>query len=175
MAFLCRSVTLSDANAIAQLHAKNWQMFYQGIWRDDYLTQKVLADRQEVWQTRLMQAPVQQHILGVYQEETLVGFVCVVLDQDEKWGSLLDNLHVSHRYQGLGLGKKLMQAAAAIVQAQSSKPSLYLWVLEANHQARRFYDRLGAIHPETLPYAAPDGGTYATCRYAWPHVETLIF
>jgi hypothetical protein len=42
-----------------------------------------------------------------------VGFVHVVFDEDVRWGSLFDNLHVTHGHQRTGVGTELLACAAA--------------------------------------------------------------
>ena len=44
----------------------------------------------------------------------------------------------------------------------------YLWVLEVNTPARRFYERLGARNAESATSEPPGGGTIVGLRYVWP-------
>src|SRR6202035_291036 len=89
-----REATDHDAEAIAALHADSWRRHYRDAYLDSYLDGDVVADRLEVWSQRLM-APVEERITIVSDwDGDLVGFAHLVFDQDQQWGSLIDNLHV---------------------------------------------------------------------------------
>ena len=44
-----------DADSIAALHADSWRRHYRGAYLDTYLDGDVVADRREVWRSRLTQ------------------------------------------------------------------------------------------------------------------------
>ena len=48
-----REATEHDAGAIAALHADSWRRHYRGAYLDSYLDGDVVADRLEVWSSRL--------------------------------------------------------------------------------------------------------------------------
>jgi hypothetical protein len=87
-----RLATVDDIPAIAALHAKSWQIHYRGSLRDDYLEGPVIQDRLRVWQDRLCKPAVDQWIMTAWEGETLVGFICIFLNDDPSHGALLDNL-----------------------------------------------------------------------------------
>jgi GNAT superfamily N-acetyltransferase len=73
----------------------------------------------------------------------LVGFVCVYGAHDPQWGSLVDNLHVAQVSKRSGIGSSLMRQAGTWLARLYTELGVYLWVLEVNSPARRFYERLG--------------------------------
>jgi ribosomal protein S18 acetylase RimI-like enzyme len=131
------------------------------------------ADRLTHWRRRLS-APTERDV-GVLalQEGAAVGFVVAVRDDDESWGSLLDNLHVLPEHKGHGLGRSLMRELVAQLANAGTAAGLYLWVYDANAGACRFYERLGAVrlHAEVVDTAG-DGRARAVV-YGWPTMEAL--
>jgi ribosomal protein S18 acetylase RimI-like enzyme len=65
------------------------------------------------------------------------------------------------------LGRQLMAAVAMEVQRRGLHPVLHLWVYEQNHQARRFYERLGGVVTTCIAESAPDGSRVNALRYGW--------
>lgn len=52
------------------------------------------------------------------------------------------SLYLREPYAGRGLGRALLEAAAAALAAQGFE-DIFLWVLEENARTRRFYERAG--------------------------------
>lgn len=154
-----RPMTTADADAVAALHATSWRSAYRGMLPDDFLDHDVDADRQGVWRQRLQADPQPGHF-GIVAEDgagRMVGFAFVMPDDDPEWGTLIDNLHVHPDLKGGGLGRQLMQAVARRLGAAHTQP-VYLWVLDANEPAKRFYARLGAEFAEQKTETLPFGG-----------------
>jgi hypothetical protein len=108
-----------------------------------------------------------------------VGFVHVVFDKDDRWGSLVDNLHVTHGRQRAGIGTVLLRRAAQAVVRQAAGRSMYLWVLEQNTAAQRFYLACGGTSVERSTVPDPGGvpgrlnGVPGCLRIAWPDAALL--
>jgi GNAT superfamily N-acetyltransferase len=169
-----REAVSGDAEQIAALHADSWRRFYRGAFADAYLDGDVLSDRREVWSARLGRPSRAATV--VVDDGRVAGFVHVILDEDEQWGSLVDNLHVRHDLQRAGLGRVLMHRAAAVVAERAGDRRMYLWVLEINRRAQRFYAALGGAQVEKSLVSAPGGipgrlaGTPGKLRVAWADV-----
>jgi GNAT superfamily N-acetyltransferase len=175
-----RAATAADAASVAALHADSWRRHYRGAYADAYLDGDVLADRRAVWSSLLaMPGPDRITILAEAEAE-VVGFVHLVLDDDERWGSLVDNLHVTHARQRHGIGSALITRAAQTVMDRDPAGSMYLWVLEQNVEAQTFYAARGGRAFERAFVEPPGGvpgrlnGRPAKLRYAWPHVRDLL-
>lgn len=162
-----------DAEQIALLHADSWRRFYRGAYADSFLDGDIAADRRSVWSARLA-APANSRTVVAEDSSRLVGFVHVVFDQDPKWGSLVDNLHVVHNHHRTGVGTTLLAHAARAVVRHATVSEMYLWVLEQNMAAQRFYHACGAHRVETATVTPPGGnparlnGTPRKFRMAWP-------
>jgi ribosomal protein S18 acetylase RimI-like enzyme len=162
-----RPATAADAPLIAALHAASWQATYRGLLPAAFLEREVGDERAAWWRAR-MEAPGSERrlvLIAELDETTPVGFVCVEQQPDSPWGVLLDNLHALPAHQGVGVGKRLMQAAQAWARSRG-ETQLYLYVLEGNAPAIAFYERQGW----TFSGAEPDhmGGVDITAlRYVF--------
>jgi GNAT superfamily N-acetyltransferase len=168
MSITLREATQADAPAIAALHAESWRFAYRGAYSDEYLDGPVFEDRARVWQDRMSSPRPNQHVILAEDGDALVGFVCAYGADDERWGTLVDNLHVRPDRHRQGTGKRLLAEVAAWCLAEHANSGLYLWVLEQNSRARRFYESLGAKDVESKSSVPPGGGATVAHRYVWP-------
>lgn len=164
----------SDVQAIAALHADSWRRAYRGLLPDAYLDHAVFADRAAVWQQRFNDADEQPVTLTIIAELNgeIVGFAHSFVDEDPKWGTLLDNLHVRHDAKRLGVGTRLMAETARRLDESAQASGLYLWVLENNAAARRFYDSLGG-RVTGSGVSHEGGGSAPSLRYWWARLARL--
>jgi len=103
----------------------------------------------------------------------MMGFACAYAGKDPRWGTLLDNLHVSAHAQRLGVGTRLLRAVAAWSLAVAPTDGLFLWVVQSNLAAQRFYAALGARRTGADVWSAPDGGSVPRFRFAWQSAAAL--
>ncbi|MFJ4569791.1 GNAT family N-acetyltransferase [Streptomyces caelestis] len=107
------------------------------------------------------------------------GFVHAIFDEDGRWGSLVDNLHVTQHRRRTGLGTALLSHAAAAIAERARGNAMYLWVLEQNTAAQEFYRALGGTCVEEALVSPPGGvasrlaGSPAKLRFTWPHASLL--
>jgi GNAT superfamily N-acetyltransferase len=171
---LIREAHAGDIGAIARLHAESWRTAYRGQYGDAYLDGPVFDDRLAVWQERLTSPASNQHTIVADDGGALAGFACAFGGEDARWGTLLDNIHVDPARKRTGIGTDLIVEAARWAAREYPEDGFYLWVLEANAPARRFYERLGARNAEQADSEAPGGGTISGLRYAWPNAAALL-
>jgi GNAT superfamily N-acetyltransferase len=112
---------------------------------DDFLDNDAFEDRDRVWRERFADPEREAKTLTILAErgDDLLGFAHSIIDEDENYGTLLDNLHVHPDAHRLGIGMRLMAETAGTLEAAGNTSSFYLWVLEDNAGARRFYEALG--------------------------------
>jgi ribosomal protein S18 acetylase RimI-like enzyme len=165
---------------VAGLHADSWRCHYRGAYADSFLDGDVLADRLSVWSERLYAAdPRSRTILGEHDCE-LVAFAHIVLDEDESWGTLIDNLHVVSHLKGRGIGTRLLAISAQIVLGSAQAPAIYLWVLEQNSPAWAFYKAHGGVCARRDIARPPGGdplrlhGQPESLLYCWPDAAALL-
>ncbi len=169
-----RIADASDAESIALLHAESWRDHYRGIFLDEYLDGPVFEDRRQVWKTRFETPPANQWALVAEENGKLIGFVCAFGEEDPVWGAYVDNLHVHPTRRGQGIGKILMRKAAQWIVDTYPQHHFYLWVLDANHSSRAFYEKIGGRSVEKANLDTPGGG-FADCwRVVWADAGVLL-
>ena len=157
----------SDCRAIAELHAASWRFAYRGALSDDYLAGDIVSDRNRLWNARLSEPSADQYVAVAERDGVLEGFACVFFREDKAWGSLLDNLHVRQDTHRRGLGSTLLRDVAAQCAVQARTAGLYLWVLQDNTRAQRFYAHHGARNIGADIWDAPGETRVPRFRFAW--------
>jgi GNAT superfamily N-acetyltransferase len=167
-----------DADQIAALHADSWRRYYRGAFADSFLDGDIATERRAVWTSRLA-APTGTATILAERDGEPVGFVHVAFDDDPRWGSLVDNLHVRHSHRRTGIGRQLLARAAQAAVSEATGNALYLWVLQQNTEAQKFYLAIGANSVETAPVPPPGGdparlnGHPLRLRMAWPDASLI--
>ena len=161
----------TDAQAVAQLHARSWRENYRGGFTDAFLDGDLVGERLRVWQERLVDPARNQFALLAVDGAKLEGFVCVYGDHDPTWGSFIDNLHVAGDSKRSGIGSSLIRQASAWLGRHHPGLGIYLWVLESNTSARRFYERLGGHDAGVSTMETHGGAIVRSCRYTWSSPE----
>lgn len=170
-----RTAGPDDAEQVALLHADSWRRHYRGAFADSFLDGDIVADRRSTWSARLA-APADTATFVAEDGAGLVGFVHVVFDDDSRWGSLVDNLHVRNDSRRTGIGTRLLASAARAVVERAPSRRMFLWVLEQNTAAQRFYQALGGVRVEKAKASAkgiPLNGSPNKFRVAWPDATVL--
>lgn len=132
-----RPATVRDAEAGAALHVRCWREAYGPLVDPDLLEAR-LADAEAwvaKWRDRIALGP--PRTLAVNGAD-LLGFA--VAGQARHEGAPVDTelyaIYVLEAWHGTGV-------AQALLDATLGERSAYLWVLEDNLRARRFYERNG--------------------------------
>jgi GNAT superfamily N-acetyltransferase len=84
-------------------------------------------------------------------------WIVAVLVLEDEW---IDQLYVDPRHAGRGIGHQLVDLAK-----ERRPDGLMLWTFQANHGARRFYERLGFTAMEYTDGANEEGAP--DVRYEW--------
>jgi GNAT superfamily N-acetyltransferase len=169
-----------DAHAVAALHAESWRRHYRGAYADAFLDNDVDAYLVPLWTRRLAHPDPRARTILAESDGTIVGLAHTLLDDDPRWGALLDNLHVAYGQKRRGIGTRLLRLTAQAVLDGSPSSGLFLWVLEQNSDARAFYAAQGAAGVERADVPPPGGdptrltGRPIGLRYAWRDPSTLL-
>ena len=163
----------SDAILLGDLHAASWRSAYRGVLSDEFLAEDIIADRRGLWTSRLSKPTEKQHIFIAGIGHDALGFVCMYGEDDDLWGSFLNNIHVSQSHQRLGIGSKLLNTCACICAERYGNAGLYLWVVQTNEKAQRFYSRYGAENLGESTWNAPGGTVVPLYRFVWKDVQRL--
>jgi ribosomal protein S18 acetylase RimI-like enzyme len=80
-------------------------------------------------------------------------------------------MHILPEHKRQGIGQKLFSAAAKRLKEQGCK-SVYLWVLEDNHPARKFYEAHGG-QPAGEHQIELGDRELTEVAYGWKHIDQL--
>lgn len=169
-----RQATQHDAERIAALHTNSWRQTYRGIMSDAYLDGDIFTERKTTWLSRFANPPTNQHVIVAEEDDALLGFVCIYGQDDEQFGSLIDNLHVTKDLKGKGIGRKLLQQAALWISDKYQENKMYLWVYQQNTNAHQVYQKLGAVDAELVNKENPDGTYSNSIRCVWKNFSLLF-
>ena len=127
-----RRASVSDAAEIAAVHVHTWQAAYKDVFGAERLAGIETPRRVAGWTRALEEG---EPIFVADDDGRVVGFVSVgacelyaIYTLPEAWGS--------------GAGPALMRSAVAQLRDDGCAEA-FLWVLEDNPRARRFYEREG--------------------------------
>ncbi len=138
-----RPATAEDAASIAAVDVASWQAAYRGLMPDQYLDALSFEQREADWQRRLLGVDARRgRRTYVADDDQITGFVRLGPNPDDPSGGFVFLLYVLPTHWRTGVGTSLMAAADAALRDMGFG-SATLGVLEANHRARLFYERLG--------------------------------
>lgn len=145
-----RSGCETDAPAIARIHVDAWRSAYRGLIAQhvlDALDVQALTQSWREWITRSAGAGITEsaadHELAVATErDEVVGWATFgpARDAERRGSGELAGLYVHPSAAGKGVGSVLVEYVADALHRQGFA-SAYLWVLEGNRPAERFYER----------------------------------
>ena len=164
-----RRAQLQDAEAIAAVHVRTWQIAYRGQLPDHFLEnlRQGLDRRTEFWRTEIDTPPVGHEVWVVGGESRVDGFASIGPARDEhprKTGELYA-IYVDPNYWDRGLGRALLEHSSSRL-ADEGYGAAILWVLESNARARRFYEMGGWVHDSgSKVESGPDGIELREIRY----------
>jgi len=162
----------ADAPVIAALHAASWRIAYRGLLLDQYLDNDLAGERASYWSEKMAALKDNEFVLLAELNNDVVGFIAVMDVPDAGYQALVDNLHVVPHLKGYGIGGKLMRAAAKKLLADG-RNNFYLWVLEGNHPAEKFYMSISGRPVDRKQSDFGGKVTWAT-RYVWDDFNELL-
>ncbi|QMV16635.1 GNAT family N-acetyltransferase [Vibrio spartinae] len=169
-----RVAEYNDFEKIAELHAQSWQKNYQGVMEAHYLQDEVEEDRRLIWQTRLINPPINQHVVVAEEKGKLCGFICAFGNHDFEKGTVIESLHVASEFQGKGIAKLLLKDVTEWIQHYFSDRGVYIEVMEQNIRAIEFYDHLGGLHTLDRIWHSPCGSDVPEWIYTWETPQAIL-
>ena len=134
---IIRAAGPGDLPGILALHLESWRGNYRGLFPDSFLGDVAERELTALWRPERLQSFVVKVALS---DEGLSGFAAC--DPAHPAGPFLDNIHVRSGARKRGIGRALMAAMAAELQA-AGHATLWCLVLDGNAAARAAYARLG--------------------------------
>ena len=134
---MIRQAAVADASRIAEILIFSKRMNYRTIFRND----KVSFGEMQVYPLakRYIEHPQELDGIWVYEDEFVKGMIHISQNQ-------IAELYVDPFFVDQGIGSTLIQFA--IEQKQCD----FLWVLEKNRKAQKFYQRHGFVVTEERKY-----------------------
>ena len=136
MTIIIRDMRPEDMDAKAYVHWKSWQETYPGLVDQNYLDNLTLEKCQNIarrWPDNIMVAELDGKIVGFSAYGP-----CRSPGRDN-CGEVFA-IYILKEAQGLGIGRKLMDAA---IQKLIGFDTIIIWVLKGNINAFDFYEHYG--------------------------------
>jgi L-amino acid N-acyltransferase YncA len=146
-----RPATLEDTRGIATVHVRGWRAAYRDILPRDFLDALSIDEREARWRRNLGETIA---VTFVAEEAgAVIGWASVGACRDEDATPGLGELWAIYvepgRWRG-GVGRALWTWGRRRLVERGAR-DVVVWVLEANHPARRFYEAVGfAPAPERI-------------------------
>jgi len=169
VSLVVRRALPADVERLAEVHVSCWQETYQGMLSDGFLAAQGPETRLPLWRHLLEAAEPAEAWVACY-DGTVVGFAGIRRAPDggsahgsgppssgdlELWG-----LYLLASHQGLGLGRRLLEAALDGNAAS-------LWVATGNGRAIGFYSHFG-FAPDGAADVIPDWENLREIRMVRP-------
>ncbi len=139
---IIRRAAQEDAFSIAEICVEDWRKAYRGIIADDYLDALSVERRYQRERER-----IDKYTVAADERETL-GFVWNELIDDEAADCEIVALYVRCSKRGSGIGKALFGHSVDAFRAAGRK-RMIVWCLRENHEARKFYEKMGGKEYKT--------------------------
>jgi ribosomal protein S18 acetylase RimI-like enzyme len=127
-----------DFNAISRIYALSWKAAYIGIVPQEYLDG--LSEHRMVDILRNSS----HNAFVIIKNSEYIGTSTICAARDDKmagWGEIV-SIYLLPEYFGKGYGKPLLENSIFEL-TNMGHDKIYLWVLEENTQARKFYESNG--------------------------------
>jgi ribosomal protein S18 acetylase RimI-like enzyme len=142
MDYIIRNAVDKDAADLGYVHYCSWIQTYTGLINQAYLNRLSIAKSIAMYQ----KTACQNHIVLEVEGE-IVGFVAINKTRDldlNDYGEI-QALYLLKKYQGLGYGKKLLEAGLTELKNRGFN-DISLWVLDTNTKAISFYQKQGFVY-----------------------------
>lgn len=133
-----RRAVPGDADRLSEVHIRTWQLAYAGLIPQAVLDTLDIVARAARWRTTLENPKAQGRTWVALEDGDIIGFSSSgpARGDDPPWPLELWALYVHPRRHGSGAGRLLADAAIGELPA-------FLWVLDGNARAIRFYEKIG--------------------------------
>lgn len=136
-----RYITSTDNKmTISKIYAESWKYAYKGMIPQAYLD----SISEEQWVANLGNSD--RKTIICIDDGIIVGtssFSASRLERFAGWGEII-SIYLLPDYIGKGYGKRLIEYAVSELKKLGYK-DIFLWVLEENIRAKKFYEKVGFI------------------------------
>ncbi|MCL1916699.1 MAG: GNAT family N-acetyltransferase [Peptococcaceae bacterium] len=144
-----RRASPKDALEYAKNHIACWQAAYKDIISDEYLNNMNVDEMAENTQ-RILSEPGQYSCYYVEHSGKMIGRLVMgkCRDEDKANAGEIAAMYLLGEFWGKGYGREMMEFSLAELKRMGHE-EVFLWVLEANSRARRFYEKRGFLFDGT--------------------------
>ena len=149
-----------DCFAISKVYEESWKYAYKGIVPQNYLDS--IPEGQ--WAAHIEQDDRKN--LVMIQDGRIIGtsgFGKSRMPEMDGFGEII-SIYFLPDYMGRGYGRLLLQAVVDELMKMGFD-KVFLWVLEENANARRFYERFGFVQTERCLYSDIGGKELKEVQY----------
>lgn len=135
----------SNALAIGRVWAQSWQQAYAGIVPEDYLMKITPDQRTGIVQSALKTPQFSEEMFLFTVDGVSAGTACVSRYRDDFASDIdgeIPSIYFLQEYWGKGFSGEAMQFCLERLRERGAQ-NVFLWVLESNGRARRFYEKHG--------------------------------
>lgn len=132
---LIREANIDDAETVGYVHYTAWKQAYKDMFSTEYLEADTPANRAQEFRVSLQSKDI--HYFVIAGIDSIIGIMKVVVSESDSCE--LASIYILNEHRKKGYGG---QAISYIENLYSNK-NIFLWVLENNIGAIRFYERNG--------------------------------
>ena len=137
-----RKATEADVRQIAEILVEDWKRAYRGIMDSAFLDARSVEQRYPIEVQRY-----QKYMVAADGQE-LLGYAWNEMMAEESADCEIVALYVRYDRRKNGIGRMLFQNAMDSFRAVGKK-AMIIWCLKENHEARKFYERMGGKADQT--------------------------
>lgn len=131
-----RKAVKEDSAIVGEVHSKAWKSAYRGIFPDEYIDADTAAKRTAEFLESIKDSKCTYFLLE--EADQAAGIVKTREDDDSLE---IESIYFLEEYRGKGIGGQFMD----YIKTYKHFDSIFLWVLEDNAKARRFYENNGFV------------------------------
>ena len=163
-----RDMALADCGRVSEIRVRGWQSAYKGLMPQSYLDALSVAEDAERRRTWFAQGDGSVVNLVAERAGEVVGWAAHGAYRDGEVRTAdaeLYAIYVDPARVGGGIGQALL-AESVRQSTAAGRGRMYLWVVEGNTAARRFYERAGFHADGAQEPFEVDGVKVPEVRYA---------
>ncbi len=173
-----RPASEEDSPKLGAVHVEAWRESYPDLVPAAMLASLSVESRTSMWRHILSGdgGPNKTMVFLAETNRQLAGFASCGLQRSEQlqadgYAGEISAIYVLKAFQNRGFGRQLMAAAGASL-GRRGLTAAALWVLKDNHQARRFYERLGGRQVSSREDGRGEH-VLVEVAYGWSNLEVV--
>lgn len=167
-----RRAIKDDIPGIAKVHVDSWKTTYKGIFAEKILANITYEQREKLWENIFQQEDKHQYrFVAETLDGTIIGFIDGGVERSGAYNcdGELYAIYVLQQYQGLKIGKRLVQVFLSECK-KNNMQSLLVWVV-TNNPSKKFYEKYS---PEKIDTKFLERLNVEETAYCWRNINNII-